>query len=117
MSGGWTNRSTLVATTRLTRRRNSGVAPRISIEHHGRSEMERKMKELADLYQARQIGRRELMRRAGPPGLRAAAASFLFNPPTPRALAAAFAWKAKKGKTPPRPLTKHPHPHPKVAGR
>ena len=31
--------------------------------------MERKMKELADLYQARQIGRRELMRRAGRLGL------------------------------------------------
>ena len=36
--------------------------------------MERKMKELADLYQARQIGRRELMRRAGRLGFSAAAA-------------------------------------------
>jgi len=71
--------------------------------------MERKMKELADLYQARQIGRRELMRRAGRLGLSAAAASFLFNRATTRALAADFDWKANKGKTLSLLLNKHPY--------
>ena len=78
--------------------------------------MERKMKELADLYQARQIGRRELMRRAGRLGLGAAAASILFNRVTTRALAADFDWKANKGKTLSLLLNKHPYADAMIAG-
>ena len=71
--------------------------------------MERRMKELADLYQARQIGRRDLMRRAGALGLSAAAASFMFNRLSTQALAADFDWKANKGKTVTLLLNKHPY--------
>src|SRR5712691_10370102 len=108
MSGGGDRRPTLLRSPSRPAP-NSGMAPQTSIDHHGRNEMERRMKELADLYQARQIGRRELMRRAGRLGFSAAEPSFLFNRLSTQALAADFDWKANKGKTVTLLLNKHPY--------
>src|SRR5689334_1648938 len=109
MSAGWINRPTKLAISRPIRRPNRAWRRQPRSIIMGGHAMERKMKELADLYQARQIGRRELMRRAGRLGLSAAAASVLFNRVTTRALAADFDWKASKGKTLSLLLNKHPY--------
>ncbi|MFO1075148.1 MAG: extracellular solute-binding protein [Geminicoccaceae bacterium] len=66
-------------------------------------------RELFASFAQGRIDRRELFRRAGKLGLGAAAASYLMNEATTRALAAGFDWQQHKGKTVSLLLNKHPY--------
>lgn len=68
-----------------------------------------KGRDLFDAFARRQLGRRELFRRAGQLGIGAAAASYLMNEASTRAMAAGFDWQAHKGKTVNLLLNKHPY--------
>ena len=61
--------------------------------------MERKALDLANLFLRRQIGRRELMRKAGQLGIGAAAANYYLAQAATSAMAADFDWQKHKGKT------------------
>ena len=66
-------------------------------------------RELFASFAEGRIDRRELFRRAGKLGLGAAAAGYLMNEASTRALAAGFDWQQHKGKTVSLLLNKHPY--------
>lgn len=68
-----------------------------------------KERDLFAAFARGQLGRRELFRRAGKLGLGAAAASYLLNETSTRALAQDFDWQQHKGKTVNLLLNKHPY--------
>lgn len=68
-----------------------------------------KERDLFAAFARGRLGRRELFRRAGTLGLGAAAAGYLMNEASTRALAAEFDWQANKGKTVRLLLNKHPY--------
>jgi multiple sugar transport system substrate-binding protein len=71
--------------------------------------MHSKANDLANAYVDRRIGRRELVRRLGALGLGAAAANFLVNRASTRALAADFNWKKYQGTNLQLLMNKHPY--------
>jgi multiple sugar transport system substrate-binding protein len=71
--------------------------------------MHRKASDLTSAFVGRRMGRRELVRRMGQLGLGAAAANFLLNRASTRALAADFDWKAHQGTSLQLLMNKHPY--------
>src|SRR3954465_5684590 len=71
--------------------------------------MHEKARDVADLFARGRIGRRDLFRRMGQPGVSIAAASYFVNEAQTRAMAADFDWKANKGKTLTLLNNKHPY--------
>jgi multiple sugar transport system substrate-binding protein len=71
--------------------------------------MHDKARDLAQAFARGALGRRELFRRMGRLGVGAAAAGYLMNEASTRAMAQSFDWKANSGKTVRLLLNKHPY--------
>jgi multiple sugar transport system substrate-binding protein len=71
--------------------------------------MHDRARDLAEAFARGALGRRELFRRMGRLGVGAAAAGYLMNEASTRAMAQSFDWKANSGKTVRLLLNKHPY--------